>query len=501
MAMPSSNGQLRPWQRRAASNGYWYPVSVVINPHLLGARWRQCHRRANVKKGDASISHATQGLRSNLAIPRRTFLLSAASVLAMGRSRPALSASDVAQRVFSADDFLDSVGVGLHLHNRQTPYYSKFDRIVDLLNNIGIRHLRDDAIFASNVTRDRDFYKRVRLLVGMGYRFDLVCADALNPFMYVPPRKVSEIYDWCDCGVEMFEGANEPVLTRNPGKDPAISADCQRALYAAVKGDPKLRELIVASPSYIMENVDIAENLSDAVDWINLHPYPGMEHPETRGPGALKGFVVKAERLFGAKPVLVSETGYHTAVRTAKPHLPVSEEIKTRYLPRLLLWNFINGVKRSYIYELIDSFNKDLTDVESHFGLADFEGNPKPSFWAVKQLLALLKRPGTTGREGKTPQFTFTGNQKDLNTAAFRRADGSYIIFVWLGVSGWDPRARSSKAPVKRTMTVALDREPRAISCRRFQDDGSVAAMPIERLPGAFQITASDQLTAMEVTI
>jgi hypothetical protein len=259
--------------------------------------------------------------------------------------------------------------------------------------------------------------------------------------------------------------------------------------------------VIVAGPSYIQQSVGIAENLSDVVDWSNVHPYPGMEHPETRGPGELKGFISRSERIFGKKPILASETGYHTAIETTKSHLPVSEGIKTRYLPRLLLWSFINGVKRTYIYELLDSFNRGLTDPESNFGLADFGGNPKASFFAVKHLLSLFRRPRSQTESNTALQFSFTGNSSDLVTATFKRDDGSHLLFTWLGILGWDQVTRTARLPVARMLVLAINPEPRTIVCHQFQDDGSVVKKQLNLVNGGFGVSISDSLTALEITI
>jgi hypothetical protein len=432
---------------------------------------------------------------------RRSFLGHAASALALGVSGFAFSSSAIAQSGYSAAAFSENIGIGVHLGNRQASYISNFERVAELLKDIGIMHLRDDAIFTSYATRDHDFYQRIRALVGRGFRFDLVCQDPLNSNIFTPPRKVPVIYDWCDEGVEMFEGGNEPNLVKNTAFNPAISAEHQRTLYAVIKGTPKLQNIIVASPSYIQKNVAIAENLSDVVDMINIHPYPGMEHPETKGPGQLTGFMSGAERICGKKPVAVTETGYHTAIETTKSHLPVSESIKTRYFPRLLLWNFICGVKRTYIYELMDSFNNGLGDPESHFGLADFTGNPKPSFTAVKQLLALCRRRSAPAGAGQELKFNLTGDGENLVTAAFKRDDGSHLLFLWLGISGWNNATRSALSPVSRKYTLALAPETRRIVGHQFGDDGSMVEKQIDRVGGGFELAISDQLTALEITI
>ncbi|MBW7971558.1 hypothetical protein [Bradyrhizobium sp. BR 10289] len=430
---------------------------------------------------------------------RRAFVKLASLAVASGLARSMPAGAQTRPAQFRASDFLDRVGVGIHLRNKVTPYYTNFEGVVALLKPLGIMHLRDDAVVAGYITRDDDFYKRIRSLVQAGYRFDLVCQDPLNGFIFTPTRKVPDIYEWTDGGVEIFEGANEPNLVRSQ-LGPAISADHQRALYGVVKSTPALRKVLVASPSYIQKNVAVAENLSDAVDLINIHPYPGMEHPETRGAGELNHFIADAERIFGKKPVLVSESGYHTALTTTKSHLPVSEPIKTRYLPRLLLFNFLASVKRTYIYELIDSFNNGTGDPESNFGLATFDCAPKPSYHAVAQLIALFRRPSSQQVAGRTLQFDLKGTAQDVFTATFMRDDGSHLYFFWLGVAGWNPSTRTAKDPTSRRCTVTASQRPATIKLHRFQDDGSLSTSEIAPTGGPLDLDIADQLQVLEVT-
>jgi hypothetical protein len=434
-------------------------------------------------------------------LSRRSILLSAVSASVSTVPWPAFSADDNEPRLYSAADFLDSVGICVHVGNRQLPFYSHFEKGIEILKDIGIRHIRDAAVFASYVDRNHEFYQRIRKMVGVGFRFDLECSDPLNGYLFLPPRRLPDVYEWCDHGVEIFEGSNEPNLVKNSNMNAAISAEHQRTLYAVAKGTPALHDVIIASPSYIQKNVGLAENISDVVDWINIHPYPGMEHPETKGPGALSGFVTATERICGKKPVLASETGYHTAVQTTSGHLPVSEQIKTRYLPRLLLWYFINGVKKTYIYELIDSFNNGPADKESHFGLVSFDLTPKPSYAAVKQLLALCDRPTRAASAATTMQYRFTGDTRDLQTAALARGDGTHLLFAWLGVAGWDPGARQPRAPVARKVVLAVAPGVRSVVAHQFQDDGSIAKTSLENAGAGFQLMASDQLTALEISL
>lgn len=90
---------------------------------------------------------------------RRSFLLSTASLLMTATGSPVFG-QGAAPRMFPAADFVESVGVCVHLSNRKS-LYGNAATVIPLLKEIGIVHVRDDAIFASYVNRDYDFYKRV----------------------------------------------------------------------------------------------------------------------------------------------------------------------------------------------------------------------------------------------------------------------------------------------------------------------------------------------------
>ena len=51
-----------------------------------------------------------------------------------------------AQRAIAADDFVDSVGVNIHLHYDHTIYKEQFPLIKTRLIELGVRHVRDGLI-------------------------------------------------------------------------------------------------------------------------------------------------------------------------------------------------------------------------------------------------------------------------------------------------------------------------------------------------------------------
>jgi hypothetical protein len=125
----------------------------------------------------------------------------------------------------------------------------------------------------------------------------------------------------------------------------------------------------------------------------------------------------------------------------ANKHRPAPEPIVARYLPRLLLNNLNLGIVRSYIYELIDTYNRGSADAESNFGLVRYDGTEKPSYRAVQNFMRIFNDI-TCADFPRTLKVTATGDTQDVKILAFKKCDGSLLIAIWLGITGWDPDQR-----------------------------------------------------------
>lgn len=408
-----------------------------------------------------------------------------------------------------ASAFLNSVGVNVHMYLRAGPYAS-LPLIESLLSQLGIVHLRDGAFFSTVINRDTYYYQSFRALAALGYKFSLVCFGPQNPFFFTPPDQVANIFNWCNGAVEQFEGDNETYLCAAPTtKGPPLAAWVQGQLYHAVRGGAATAGLPVLGPSYVKggcrlsNGQDLRLPIPGLCSKVNMHPYPGMEQPETTSQnGGLLNNLAWARIAQGQtppQPAQSTEYGYHTALQDPSTFLPVSEPIKTRYLPRALLYPFAQGIERTYLYQLIDDAPNDPTKKETNFGLADFNGNPKPSFKAVANLLALCKT-GNPPAGGPARSFTLSGDQTNVQTVLLGRADGSSVLFVWLGVSGWNPGTKTALAPVTRESVLALNSPvPNSVVGHLFNDDGTQTIAPLVPVPGGYWVTISDQLTAIEI--
>ncbi|MNS66736.1 hypothetical protein D3C72_999630 [compost metagenome] len=253
----------------------------------------------------------------------------------------------------------------------------------------------------------------------------------------------------------------------------------------------------VAAPSYVLENRALALDLKDVCDYGNIHPYAGMEHPETTGPGALSKSVAASAHIAAGRPVLATEMGYHTSLQTETFHFPVTEGIKARYMPRMLLWCFISGIRRSYIYEMVSSFAADETNPESSFGLLRHDLSRTPAYEAVRALLSLCKAERQTGQEERQIDFLTADPQRlSLHLA---RPDGALLVPVWLGISGWQWPARIENPPAERVATFSVAGQHSHVVAHRFRDDGSVSQQTITQESGQYRLSVSDQLTVLEV--
>ena len=150
------------------------------------------------------------------------------------------------------------------------------------------------------------------------------------------------------------------------------------------------------------------------------------------------------------------------------------------YMPRLFLTAFALGVRRTFVYELLDEKpDPGLTDPQQHFGLLRYDLSPKPAFTALKTLLrAVRASPGAAGAE--TLPWSVQGAPPDaVRRVTLVRRDGSRLLAVWRPVSVWDQNARRPTPPEPLPVTVDLGRTAGGVTVWR----PSVAPEPVAR-PG-----------------
>lgn len=428
-------------------------------------------------------------------IPRRCFLRAAAGLGVLSFLPAGFAAGP--RRVYAAGALVDSIGANVHLSYSDT-VYGRFDDIIyPLLLESGIRHVRDGIPTDPKANADMWLFQRGRKLVAQGIRFSCVTTDEDWAYGATDLDRLEQAVEWYGSGVEFLEGSNEPNYSKNP-LWPQISAAAQRRLYARVKNSPKLRHIDVLGPSYWGPTGAPAGDLSDAMDYGNIHSYPGGRHPETPREGSLDFYVKGAAINCGGKPLVASETGYHAALQTRREHPPASEPIIVRYLPRLVLWYFMHGIKRTYLYEFADSHDRGPDDQESNFGLVTAGGQRKPRFHAIKNLIALFADTGAAGA-AQALDYSIGPDSADLYSVNFQRSNGDYLLAVWLGVSGWDIGTKTELPPTTRDVVLTLPQPMMLAEIHNFNVDGGVAIDRPKRLAPQFPLRVSDSLAVLRL--
>jgi hypothetical protein len=204
--------------------------------------------------------------------------------------------------------------------------------------------------------------------------------------------------------IEFFEGPNELDISGDPNW-PATDRAFQQSLWTADKGMAAGTGVPVLAPSLAhWENAPTLGDLTAYCDLGNLHAYPGGNQPSTVIPME----IAKIAPVSGNKPIVVTETGYSN----------VSELAAAKYMPRVVLVNFMNGIVRSYLYELLDQGDG--------FGLIRKDGTLKPAFSTIKNLLGLL---GTDRVRLANLDYTVYNNA--VSRLLVQESDYSWLLFLW----------------------------------------------------------------------
>jgi hypothetical protein len=367
------------------------------------------------------------------------------------------SASSNSQRARTADAFVDSIGVNVHLHYTDTAYRRFGDIVEPRLRELGVRHIRDGAYTYKAASADAFYYRRLRALGEQGIRANLITDIDTRFSSRTDIAKLGEVQAWTGGAVESFEGVNEPDVTG--GKDwVEQTRDLQRDLWRKVHDDPALRGVDVVGPSPAWKPGALGD-ISPWTDYGNWHAYPGGRCPTCKdAQGKSFGSRVAGYRKpTGDKPLMITETGYHNAVLDERGHPPVSEHAAAKYTPRLLFEYFNHGVARSYIYELLDPRSDPRKRRDHDFGLLRSDGSRKPAFVVLRNVVDILQDPGRAFSPSSLA-FRITGATDRVHHTLLQKRDGRFYLALWQERSSYDSGPRAGNANVRRDIDVPAQR-------------------------------------------
>jgi hypothetical protein len=354
--------------------------------------------------------------------------------------------------------FVDSIGVNVHFNFLDTAYARQVE-VIDRLRELGLHHLRDGQPLAGQAIETV-----MPAAARAGMRMTLITDAARDPGPDVQ-QSARVLGD----RIAAFEGPNELDNSGDPAWVGRLT-DYMPALADAVRKEAPGVTLL--GPSVLMgpSRVELPEDLPGHY---NGHPYPLGGPPEPT-----IGTAVHEARPSGIrKGAFFTELGYHNALAASTGQPPVSEQTAAVYLPRALMSAFGAGVRRTFVYELLDEKPEPgLEDSEQHFGLLRNDLSPKPAFTAIKTLIAAVRSSPGSG-SGTLPWDLRTPDDEDVQHVMLARRDGSRAIAIWRPVSVWDTDDRVPVDPGSVPVELLWGRMARDVTVWR----PSISEQPVMR--------------------
>jgi hypothetical protein len=390
-----------------------------------------------------------------------------------------------AQKAWSADAFVDSVGINVHLNYLDTPY-ANFPQVLQALQWLGVRHVRDGLID----TTWQGYYDRHNQLGRSGIKGIFITSPAqTSPLLLSYPGKMSDSF-------EAYEGPNEYDQNSDPNWADKLTSFVER-LDQTVKGNSVTSRFPVIGPSLTRQNSYLKLRGICSFDFENLHSYFGGRNPGTPGWGAngygsISWNLSNVSTACTGKPVIATETGYQTDL-TLNQGIP--EDVAARYVPRVFLEQWLRGIQRTYLYELIDLPPKGSPG-DSGFGLLRSDLSFKPAYFALENLLHLLADPGASFT-GKQFTFVLTGDLSNVDHALFEKRNGIFYLAIWVEEPSYDPDRKKTMPVLGRKVVLQTEHEANIVS-HRLDSSGAMrtASLGIGR---THPVEVSDFVTVLEI--
>lgn len=437
---------------------------------------------------------------------------------------------------FSADQFVDSVGLNVRLSYSDWPTATNWDypdpdqNIKNLIAELGIRHLRD-RIPHPDLQPVISFVSPhlASLYQDFGMKF-IVGVDTRNDNGILDPTKVPAFIDWYATGaiasesgekvlvremIEAIEGPNEYDRHHNPKKREDNWASnlnaYQSEIYRAVQRSPKLASLPVVAPSLIHTEYcrSPLSSFEESADLGNLHAYPN--YPYMRYPlGKLDWHLQRVTACTGDAPVWVTETGYATVKNDPEE---ISEKTAAKYTPRLLTEYFLTQkIKRTYIHEIargsVDRWG--LVAAKPNKGNANrnlqYDLRPKPAYYAVRSLLNLLseavwipeqRRWEAPEVELRPARFSIEDANDSTHHLLLQKQDEHYFLLLWQEVESYTPDDGNYEVPPD-PITVKLNSAYQILGLHEYNENFEYVRHSLNVNNKTVAINVPDRVTVLE---
>ena len=287
--------------------------------------------------------------------------------------------------------------------------------------------------------------------------------------------------------IDSFEGTNESndSCTSNASWTSATKTQ-QANLWNSMQANG-LGALPLLAPSYgacqglatMTSDAASMGSLSAYSTYGNLHSYPGTNnYPEigcitaAQSSGCGESYWLQASSIENpGENVVVTETGYESQKGGCQWNAgTVGQE---RYLLRALLNDWNQGILRTYLFEFLDDHATD----GCYLGIMNDSYSVKPSFTAIKNLIATLTDPGSSFSAGAL-NYAFGAIPSSIEHTLLQKRNGSFELILWQAV----PSINSSGSALTvspKSVTLTFPSGPTSISAQSFTNAGTLASVTV----------------------
>ncbi len=386
-----------------------------------------------------------------------------------------------------ADAVVDSAGINVHLGFLDTPY-ADFAKVQSGLQALGVRHIRDGMQPLSNTWQG--YFDEHNELGQLGIKSIFIIDVGQTAALFQSyPQMMSQCF-------EGYEGPNEYDSRGIANWVAPLTAETSLLSQTARDSSVSPRYTVYGPSLVNADSFAKLGNVSQSFDYGNMHNYLGGRNPGTTGWGApdaeghdygSMAWQLDLQQIDApGLPYVSTETGYNNDLSQQDS---VPEAVSAVYLPRLLLQEWLYGIKRTYLYELISEEGQD-------YGLFRGDWSAKPGFYALANLLNLLADPGPAFQPSSL-HYAITGGDTNLHHLLMQKRDGSFYLALWLEESSYDPNSANPTIVTPEAVTLQV---PSGYQVTSILWD-STGAVTRDAVPSGTPIalTVSDKLVVLRL--
>jgi hypothetical protein len=394
------------------------------------------------------------------------------------------------EQAASAAAFIDSIGVQTHINYVDTPY-ANWQQVLDEIVRLGVHHIRDALPMTPTFVSNHRQLAAAGIRCTCGFAMDkkLTAEDIVQAARTASDVDALEAPNECDAGTNCG-GGGKTGIERVTSFLPVLASAGHELQVPVIGPSFTTREAYAASGT-----------IAQWITFNNLHVYFGGRNPGTEGWGAgdaqghrygsFDWWLDQSNLNASGIPSQITETGYEAFDNPSRPGtIPVG--VESAYIPRTLLLAWNHGIRRTFIYELLDEFP------DNRYGLLRHDMTEKPAFTALRNLISILNDSSRSTTLGRV-KLSIESTDPSLSHTLLQKADGTYDLILWLERSSYSSDTETVSPVPSEPVRLQLEPKFGIAQFISFNEDGSTQKNDISTKPSSLTVSVSDRLTVVHI--